>query len=148
MIFLVDDEPMKMRPYKTELEIASFRVEVYDNANEALEILSTVNISDVELVIIDIMLGVRYNNSDTAFSDSATRQHMRTGLVLLDRLVKANNAVFPRKAVLLTGTTDEDITDEAKRKAAGYKIELLYKDNFRDANEFCKKIKEMLPAGN
>jgi CheY-like chemotaxis protein len=135
MIFFIDEDSAAFRAWTSELRLRGLQVECLWNANEAFDRLYKIEQTEVQLVIIDVMLAVE-DVDDDRFSLERTYEYLETGLCLLDDLVEQNPAVFPDRAVLLTNTINEKILRAAVKKSTGHKVPLWKKANIYSPVDF------------
>lgn len=145
MIYFVDEDHRKLRPLVSELTFMGFRAQIIKDADAAYSSLSTINDSQVELVIIDVMLSAKGNGEKSKrFSRERTEDYHQTGLVLLDDLVIVNPDVFPKKAIFMTHASSSSLIAHIEAATKKHNIEFLRKTNFDTALEFTDKVIEVL----
>lgn len=143
MIYFVDEDVGQLRPWAIELRMRGFGVEMLRNADVAWERL--LNTTDVELVLIDIMLAAQ-ENDQSRYSRAATDNYLETGLVFLDELVQQRPQYFPARAAILTMTGLPRLLQKAQLACQKYNIPLLRKFEFATPLEFGDEIEGILDS--
>lgn len=104
-ILFIDDELLEIEPYKTLLEMEGFLVEVIENPEEALTII-TEKIDSYDLLILDIMMKCgKYDLKETRYG-------RRTGLKVLEEI---RNITAKLPIIILTVVEDPILKKEAER---------------------------------
>jgi CheY-like chemotaxis protein len=140
MIYFVDDDVNQMRPFRDELEEHGYSIKALRNADEALLCLKQVD--DIELVIMDVMIGTGPSES-SAFNRAETDDFLITGLVLIDKLMKANESKFSKNMVIFSMAHQPIVTERIKERAEKFHINYLRKSDYADPYKFCKKLAEL-----
>ena len=141
MIYFVDEDYSAYGAWVAELQLRGYGVQSISNADEAHRILAEV--SDAELVVIDIMLAVE-DTRTTRFTVERTDDFLETGLRLLEDLREVNPIVFPRRAVLLTNTLTETTFSEARRVSRKLGVPLWQKSAIFSPVEFGDRVDRFL----
>jgi hypothetical protein len=137
MIFFVDEDMGECSPYSIALGMQNFTVTTLPDASVALADLRVA--SDVELVFIDVMLA-RGSDPDGLFTSELTGRGLQTGLRLLDSLVDHNDKVFPRRAVLLSAATDNELVKSIEAHGRHHGVPFWRKTDFATTSDFVRKV--------
>lgn len=142
-VYFVDEDYPKFKAWLLELEYRNMTVRPITDADRAYQVLLEAN--DVEWVVIDVMLAASEKES-TRFDAGRTDGSLETGLVLLRDLCDARPDVFPRRAQLLTNTTNQTTYRAAQQCAAEFSIDLIDKTSVDGARDFGDKIVAAMAA--
>jgi hypothetical protein len=143
VIYFVDEDSVAYGAWIAELKLRGFEVKPLRSADQAFDLLWNVEAGGVELVIIDVMLAVD-DVSRQQFSREATDNYLESGLRLLEHLSLQNEAVFPRRALLLTNTINKSTLSAARKVSAEYGVELWDKRQIMSPMVFGDKVDEAL----
>jgi DNA-binding NarL/FixJ family response regulator len=121
LVFIVDDNPLALRPWTDDLALRGLATEVIPSAGAAFRRLWNARSDEVGLVVIDLMLSVE-DLGDPRFSAERTSDYRETGLVLLRDLIQQNPDVFPSRAVLLSNAPRYETFRNAQAGSADHKI--------------------------
>jgi len=124
MIYLVDEDIVQLQALVAALEWGGKSVRQIGNADEALTELR--NAIDVELVLIDVMLGTRTVGS-SEFTRSETQDFLVTGLQLAEKLVKSGNSSYPARLAFLSMASSTHVVEQIRSKAKELGIPYLDK---------------------
>lgn len=139
MIYVVDEDIVQLQALVAVLEVIGLDVTQIDNADDALESLTSA--SDVALVLIDVMLGTRDADQST-FSRKSTQDFLVTGLELADRLAKSGNPAFPSRIAFLSMASRPHVVSQIKEKSKELGIPFFDKREIaKGVMEFAEKIK-------
>lgn len=137
MIYFVDDDVNQMRPFRDELEFRGYTVKSLRHSDEALQCLRQA--SDVELVILDVMLGTGPKES-SEFSREETRDFLITGLALINKLMTESHDKFKNKVVIFSMASQSIVLDEISKSIDEHGVTYLRKTNYADPEEFGNKV--------
>ena len=140
MIYFVDEDHRKLRALVTELEFFGYDAEIIKDADSAFTALSGVSPDDIDIVIIDVMLAVRVNGSNSRYTRERTDDYHQTGLMLLDDLAISNAEVFPNKALFFTHASNNELLSLVQKKSEEHGTIYLRKRDFNTAFEFAIKV--------
>lgn len=143
VIYFVDEDVIQLDPFRIELQILGFEVDIIQDADEAYSILSMAA-DDLQLAVIDVMLATGIERTASKFTRSTTRDFLETGLRLLDELVVANPKLFPKRAVFFSTATDPSLVKAIQKSASEYGVEYLDKNKYLSAYDFAKRIKGLI----
>ncbi len=141
MIYIVDEDVYQLRPYAIELEIRGYDVKQLNNADCAYRTLSQA--SDIDLVLLDIMLSTEDSNT-SKYTREATRDFIKTGLLLLNDLVLSNPRYFPRCLAVFSMGTQEWLVREIIEETEKHSIPYLRKREYPSPYAFGNKVEELL----
>lgn len=144
MIYFVDEDYRQLRALVSELGFRDLQSEVIQDADTAYTRLSAIDPAAVDLVFIDVMLAASTDESRTRYPRAATDEFHRTGLLLLDDLVKSNPKVFPRKAIYLTHASNGTLIAAIDESARRHGIRMLKKRDFQTAHDFGNTVETLL----
>ena len=137
MIYFIDEDYRKLRALASELKtFHGFETKIIRDADSAYRELCDVKESDVDLVIIDVMLAVKADGESSRYSREETDDFHQTGIVLLDDLALVNPGVFPRKSVYFTHASSSDLVKEITASAKKHNIRMLKKKDYDTAYDF------------
>ncbi len=142
-VYLVDEDYYKFEAWILELELRGYQVQAIGDADRAYEILCDAD--DVELIIIDVMLSSRPDES-SRYPEDRTDDNLITGLVLVKDLLGVRRDVVPSRTALLTNTSNDDTWAEAEGLADDLGIRLLEKNEFPSAMQFGDAVVELVEA--
>lgn len=145
MIYIVDEDVIQLRPYAMELKILGYEVKQIDNADAAFDILCQA--SDVELVLVDIMLATG-DSKTSRYDRESTDDFLKTGLLLLDDLYKHNQTLFPSKLAIFSMGSQNWLVTKIKEASSKYKIPYLRKRDYPSPYQFGQKIHDLLNNKN
>jgi hypothetical protein len=140
VIFFVDEDSSAYQAWIFELELRGLRVSTIRNAAEAFRDLWNADPSEVDLVLIDVML------SPGESVEPSTRppdDYLWAGLQLLRDLVQQNGSVFPARAVLLTNAVGQTLS-EAIRCSKEFGVPVWDKRSIASALHFGDRVIEHL----
>ncbi len=140
-VYFVDEDKGYTKPFRSELFAEGYEVKPFTYADDALSHISGAH--DVELVIIDVMLGVRSSRSGT-FKDARTNDGSIAGLVLLEELALHRPDIFPQRAVLFTHSTLFDVLSATEALAKKMNIEWYKKSRFSEPYSFGTEIRRVI----
>ncbi len=143
MIFFVDEDSSAFGAWILELEVRGHSVQIIRNADAAFVRLCEVNESEVNLVVIDVMLAVA-DPASTRFGGERTDDNLETGLYLLKDLCEQNGDVFPRCAILLTNTANPTTKREARKMSSTFGTPLWEKSAIYSPVNFGDRIEQRL----
>ena len=146
MIYFVDEDHRKLRALISELKFSGYESKVIKDANSAYEELSIVPINDVDIVILDVMLAANLEVNENRYSRERTDDFHKTGLLLLDDLVKANPSVFPKKAIFFTHASSQTLLAHIRSNVEKHNTLYLRKKDFNTALEFSSKVVEIIES--
>lgn len=141
MIYIVDEDVLQLRPYAIELEIRGFQVKQINNADCAYRVLS--NASDIELVLLDIMLATE-DAGNSRYTREATRDFIKTGLILLEDLSHTNPTYFPSHVAVFSMGSQEWLVREIIEKTQKANIPYLRKREYPSPFAFGNKVEELI----
>ncbi len=144
MIFFVDEDFRQLRALVSELAFRNIIVEVIPDADQAYDRLSEVKVSEVDLVLVDVMLAASPNEALSRYSRARTDDYHKTGLLLLDDLCEVNPVVFPSRAVYFTHANNGTLVAAVERSASQNKVPLLKKKDFNTAHHFGDAIEKLV----
>jgi hypothetical protein len=142
-IFFIDEDIAGYRAWLAELELSGYVVEPMRTADEAFERLWDIGRDDVALVVVDVLLAVE-DLASTRFSEERTKNYLETGLRLLEDLVEQNPVVFPRRAVLLSGSTSHDTVASVRRTCKEHGIPFWRKAEIMSPLDLSDRITDRL----
>ncbi len=149
MIYFIDEDYRKLRALASELTtFHGFETKIIRDADSAFRELSDVNASDVDLVIIDVMLAVKADGKASRYSREDTDDFHQTGIALLDDLALVNPSVFPRKSVYFTHASSGDLVKAISTSANKHGIKMLKKKDYDTAYDFGKEIVAIIGKSN
>jgi len=136
VIYLVDEDVLQLRPYASELAFRKYEVAQIDNADDAYIQLASAN--DIQLVVMDIMLATR--DADTSrFRRDATQDFLRTGILLIEDLIRVNPTAFPHRLAIFSMATTVSVVSQiqamAKQKSIPYFRKRDYPSPFSFVND-------------
>jgi len=135
-VYFVDEDVGTTAAFRAQVSRKGYAVEPIQFAEDGeARLLSAV---DVELAIIDVMLGQRGGVS--RYSLDRTHFGLTTGLRLVDALVEARSDLYPERLALWTHARNTEVVSLAQEHARKYSIPLLRKRNFRTGKEFADRI--------
>jgi hypothetical protein len=108
VIFFVDEDATACAAWHAELRMRGLKVGILPDATTAFATLWDIAPTEVQLVLIDVMLAV----GDAVETSPYWSELPTAGLRLLADLVQQNPEVFPAKALLFTNAVGE-VLDEA-----------------------------------
>jgi ActR/RegA family two-component response regulator len=145
LIYLVDEDVSQLSAFADELRFRGYNVKQIENADDAYSWL--VAAQDVQLVIIDVMLGTL--DPDTSrFSRDKTLDFLTTGLALIKDLVDHDPDKFKHKLVLFTMTSTPNLVMEVQHASQEYHAPFLRKRDYVSPYSFGTKIEEILSGTN
>lgn len=145
MIYFIDEDYRKLRALASELTtFHGFKTKIIRDADSAFRELSDAHASDVELVIIDVMLAAKADGATSRYSREATDDYHQTGIVLLDDLVMVNPSVFPTKSVYFTHASSGDLVKAISASASKHGIRILKKKDYDTAYDFGNDIVDII----
>ncbi len=148
MIYFVDEDYRKLRVLVSELKINGFDAKIIRDADTAFAELSEVDKSNVDLVIIDVMLAAKVNGNTSKYSREQTDDYHKTGLLLLDDLALANPSVFPKYAIYLTHASNDVLVKNISISANKYGIKMLRKKDYDTAYYFGEDVAKIIKELN
>jgi DNA-binding NarL/FixJ family response regulator len=137
MIYFVDEDFGVLAAYTAELGLRGYSVSNLATARDAFQALWNAPGSDIDLVIVDVMLAP----GETV--DSSNANYFTAGLDLLRSLSDQNPDVFPRRALLFTaaiGGTRREATDCARELG----VEIWDKAAFLSPVEFADGVERLI----
>lgn len=142
MIYLVDEDVVQLQSLVAVLEFRGLSVKQIDNADDALDVLK--NAIDVDLVLIDVMLGTR-DSASSQFTRVNTQDFLITGLELANKLTKSGNNAYPAKLAFLSMASRAHLVDQIKEKARELNVPYLDKrDIGKGIMEFVANIEKLV----
>lgn len=138
MIFFIDEDRLQLEAFVIEIKIRGYEVTFIQDADTAFEILSKVDASGVEAVIVDIMLATR-RKTETRFDPYVTADFMKTGVALIEEVIKSN-ALLKSKIAIFTGATTDDILSRVREVGNSQKIPVYRKKDFISPKKFFDEI--------
>jgi len=123
VIYIVDEDVVQLQALVAVLEFLGYNVKQISNADDAYDILS--NAKDVELAMIDVMLGTR-GSSNSRFSRTDTQDFLTTGLVLANLLAACGNPIFPKRIAFLSMASSAFLIDSIRERAKS--LDVTYYD--------------------
>jgi hypothetical protein len=136
-IYFVDEDYPALAAWIEELRLRQHFVVTIGSADEAFGLL--VGRTDIDLAIIDVMLAVE-NVDEGRFSRERTDEYLQTGLCLLEDLAMQLPDIFPRRAVLLTNTINDETYRAAVQMSRKCKIPLWGKYEIESPFEFADRV--------
>lgn len=140
MIYFIDEDFRKLRALVSELKFNDFEVKVIRDADTAYIELETVVMDEVDIVIIDVMLAAKVTKDSSKYSRKDTDDYHKTGLLLLEDLVKVNPCIFPKHAIYFTHASNPELIKLISTSAKNHGIKLLRKTDYNTANDFGEDI--------
>ena len=137
MIYFIDDDVNQMWPFRNELEEQGYQVKALRNADEAFDHLEQAQ--DIELVIMDVMIGTGPKQT-SRFSAAETDDFLKTGLVLVDKLMQKNASKLQKRLLVFSMAHQIPLVGEIEKTVNKYNITYLRKPDYADPYEFCKKL--------
>ncbi len=144
MIYFIDEDYRKLRALVSELKFNNFNAKVIRDADTAYSELAEVKPDEVDIVIIDVMLAAKANADESRYPREKTDDYHKTGLLLLDDLVRINPAVFPKYAIYLTHASNNELVKLISASAKKHSINLLRKKDYDTAFDFGEDIVEII----
>lgn len=144
MIYLVDEDVNQLSAFAEELRFRGFAVLQIDNADSAFDCL--IAAEDVELVIVDVMLGTA-DSEISRFSRERTSDFLTTGLALLEDLFFVDSDKFKSKVLLFSMTSTPTLLQTVLRASAKYGAPFLRKRDYVSPYAFGEKIQVFLGSG-
>jgi CheY-like chemotaxis protein len=148
MIYFIDEDVNETEPYVYHMRFLGYEATVIDNADDAFELL--VNASDIDAVILDVMLATKKSES-SRFNALSTNNFVTTGLKLLDDLVQQGNennaGKIPEKVVLFSAATRQEIVSQITSKKEEHGVIYLNKLEYDDVDDFAEIIIELINGG-
>jgi hypothetical protein len=133
-----------MKPFRSEIAGLGHEVVPIAFAEDALERLCGAD--DVDLVILDVMLGVRSSAASQIFSPQATRDGSQTGLVLLRELMGCNPECFPTRCMLITHSTLPAVLKATRQVSSDHKVPWYPKSQFSTPYSFSRTVSKLLDS--
>lgn len=142
MIYIVDEDVVQLQPLVAVLEYMGRSVAQIDNADDAYDHLRGAN--DVELVLLDVMLGTR--DAETShFSRVDTQDFLTTGLQLADKLCGCGNSAYPKALAFLSMASRPHLVDQIRERARILGIPYIDKRGMgRGIMEFAGAIEKLI----
>lgn len=138
VIYFVDEDCGALGAWISELRLRGYRTEEFTSARQAFLQLWNAAASEVELVVIDVML-------DPGQTIPGAEPTLTEGLNLIRDLSDQNPAVFPSRAVLFTASVSE-----TRRMATAFAdemgIELWDKSAICSPVEFGDRVQQAVAA--
>ena len=141
MIYFIDEDENELRSFAVELKLRGYDTKQLLNADEAFDVLITVD--DVELAILDIMLSTGEGKT-SRYSREKTQDFIKTGLILLDDLVSQKPDVFPKRVVIFSHARAESLVGLIRAAASDYHIPYLDKNDYDNSYDFGNKVQNIL----
>lgn len=145
MIYLVDEDVNQLSAFAEELRFRGYNVLQIDNADSAFDCLTTAQ--DVELVIVDVMLGTA-DPEISRFSREKTTDFLTTGLALLEDLFLVDGSKFRNKIILFSMTSTPNLVQAVQRASTLYAAPFLRKRDYVSPYSFGEKIHAFLNDGS
>lgn len=143
MIYLVDEDFSAFGAWIAELVLRKHPVQPLLNADEAFRLLCQAAPEQIDLVVIDVMLAVE-DPRVSRFGEDRTDDYLETGLRLLEDLAEQNPVVFPRRAVLLTNTTNDATFNAAQRTSSYFRVPFWQKSTIFSPVEFADRVEKLV----
>ncbi len=144
MIYLVDEDVNQLSAFAEELRFRGFDVLQIDNADSAFDCLLAAQ--DIELVIVDVMLGTA-DPEISRFSRERTTDFLTTGLALLDDLFLVDGQKFKSKILLFSMTSTPTLLQAVQRASSQYGAPFLRKRDYVSPYAFGEKVQAFLGSG-
>lgn len=145
MIYFVDEDVNETEPYAYHMNYLGYKTTIIDNADDAFHIL--INAQDIEAIVLDVMLATK-QSADSMFRAIDTNNFVTTGLKLLeeltDQLQNHDNVKIPKKVILFSAATRQEIVNQITQSKERYGVEYLNKLDYDDVDDFADKIMEVI----
>lgn len=144
MIYLVDEDVNQLSAFAEELRFRGYSVLQIDNADSAYD--SLLAAQDIELVIVDVMLGTA-DPEISRFTREKTMDFLTTGLSLLDDLFFVDAQKFRNKVILFSMTSTPNLLQVVQRASQQYSAPFLRKRDYVSPFSFGERVQAIL-SGN
>lgn len=128
MIYFVEEDVPYAKEFSVPLILRGYDVEILPDADTALARLDRA--TDIELVVIDIMLATR-DAVNSQFKPDETDGFLLTGLNLMFHLSAKRGDIFPRRFVVLTAASELTISNRLVGVCRNMRVPILRKGDYR-----------------
>ncbi len=135
MIYYIDEEYIRNRSKIRFLKMHGYDVTHISNADEAWRVIYPVSSDDIDLIIVDVMLaaGNRYDRKQT-------KDFLITGITLIKDLLDQRKDIDPKKILLFSAATRDDIIKFIHELANDKKVHYKSKSDFNTLFDFLNYI--------
>ena len=144
MIYIIDEDVKNLKSNIAELKMRGFEAINIPDADEGFKAL--IHASDIELVLIDVMLAVHDNVAKSRYTFENAEEELTTGLQFLDDMISQRPDVFPSNVAIFTCAKEPWLFAKIKKNCEKHDIPLLDKDDFGSTCDFADKVEEILKS--
>lgn len=140
MIYYIDEELNRNKSKIRFLRLHGYNVTHCHDATEAWHVLYSAKVSDIDLIIVDVMLA-----AGSRYEQARTHDYLTTGLELVKDLLSQRKDLSSSKVLLFTASTRPDIIGFVQALASETGVLYKAKSDFDTVYDFLAFIETICP---